>query len=132
MIMPKQDEDPAVLWKQLFVGLAEKTKMTNPNERDVGDVNSLLAGVRLIQPFDWMKWRVGWPTLEEIEDLSLADCVRHITRLVRSERYREDEVINGSMWQSLRNGELEKYCRTAYLRSGGTIVPTFEEMEKTK
>ena len=130
--MPAQNEDPAVLWEQLFIGLAEKSKMTNPDESDVGHLNSLLASVRLIQPFDWMKWQMGWPTLEEIEDLTLADCVRHITRLVRSERYREDEVVNGSMWQSLRSGKLEKYCRTAYLRSGGTIVPTFEEMERTK
>lgn len=116
-------------WQELFTGLAVAKQNTAPSESDLAIVVSLLAGVRLIQPFDWMKWQVMAPTLEEIPLMSLADCVRHLTALARAERYREADVVDGSFWYSLREGRIEAFCKTACVATGREIVPPLEELE---
>jgi hypothetical protein len=116
-------------WQELFTGLAVAKQNPAPSESDLATAVSLLAGVRLIQPFDWMKWQVMAPTLEEIPLVSLADCVRHLTALSRAERFREADVVDGSFWYSLREGRIEAFCETARTATGGEIVPPLEELE---
>jgi len=115
-------------WGDLFAGLAVAKGNTAPSESDLATMASLLAGVRLIQPFDWMKWQVMAPTLKEIPFASLADCVRHITALVRAERYREADVVDGSFWYSLREGRIEAFCEVARLATNTGIVLPLEEL----
>ncbi|MEY3806800.1 MAG: hypothetical protein RIR69_1612 [Actinomycetota bacterium] len=119
-------------WQKLFADFKTQAQISNPTEIDLATVHQILGSVRLIQPFDWMKWQVAWPSIDEIPQLSLGDCVRHITRMVRSDRYADEEVgvIHRTTWQMLLNGELESLCRTAFLHTGGAIVPPFAEMEQ--
>jgi hypothetical protein len=127
-MMKNTPEDIEQKWVDLFAGLAAARVIERPTESDLANVVSLLAGVRLIQPFDWMKWQVMAPSLDEIPSLSLADCVRHITALVRSERYREADVVDGSVWYSLCEGRIESICETARIATNAGIVPPLEEL----
>jgi hypothetical protein len=127
-MMKNTPEDIEQKWVDLFAGLAASRVIERPTESDLANVVSLLAGVRLIQPFDWMKWQVMAPSLDEIPSLSLADCVRHITALVRSERYREADVVDGSVWYSLCEGRIESICETARIATNAGIVPPLEEL----
>jgi hypothetical protein len=127
-MMKNTPEDIEQKWVGLFAGLAAARVIERPTESDLANVVSLLAGVRLIQPFDWMKWQVMAPSLDEIPSLSLADCVRHITALVRSERYREADVVDGSVWYSLCEGRIESICETARIATNAGIVPPLEEL----
>lgn len=117
-------------WEDLFAGLDAAKLNTAPSESDLATVVSLLAGVRLIQPFDWMKWQVIAPTLEEIPLVPLGDCVRHITALVRAERYREADIVDGSVWYSLTEGRIEAFCETACGATDGEIVPPLKELDE--
>ena len=110
-------------WSALFVGLDEAKRNTDFDELAVARVTALLASVRLVQPFDWMAWRAPHPTDAQIERLSLADCVRHITRIVRAERFGE-----GSVASAVGSGYLLALCRTAHRLSGGDVVSPLAEL----
>jgi hypothetical protein len=127
-MMKNTPQDIEQKWEDLFAGLATARDIERPTESDLATLVSLLAGVRLIQPFDWMKWKVMAPSLAEIPSLSLADCVRHVTALVRSERYREADVVDGAVWYSLREGRIEAICKAACVATNARIVPALEEI----
>lgn len=121
-------ENDEIRWQTLFVDLKTQANVINPTDLDLAKINKVLASVRLVQPFDWMAWKVFWPSLDEIPRLSLADCVRHLTRTVRSERFYDAVVTSRRTWVMLQDGSLEALCRTAFLHTGGAIVPPFDEM----
>jgi hypothetical protein len=118
--------DEAERWERLFEGLKEFAQIEDPDELQVGRVNSLLGSVHLIQPFKWTSWNKPFPEPEEIPDLSLVDCIKQITRISRFDRTNE-----GILWEVLRSGALEALCRTAHERSGGQIVGPLSNMEST-
>ena len=123
-------ENDATRWQNLFADLKVQANTINPTDSNLAQVNRILGSVRLIQPFNWPAWKVWWPQLDEIPHLSLADCVRHITRMVRAERFADAEVTSRPTWGMLVDGRLEALCRTAFLHTGGAIVPPFAEMDE--
>ena len=116
--------DEAQRWGRLFTGLADFAQIEYPHELQVGQVNSLLGSLHLIQPFKWTSWNVPFPSPEEIPGLTLVDCIKQITRLARADRTNE-----GILWGALRSGALEALCRTANERSGGQIVGLLSDLE---
>lgn len=111
-------------WERLFAGLERAAKNHDFGELAVAEVTALLASVRLVQAFDWMAWRALHPTDDEIAGLSLADCVRHITRIVRAERFGE-----GSVASAVGSGHLVQLCRTAHRLSGGHVVSPLDDIK---
>ena len=116
--------DEAERWERLFTGLKDFAQIKYPDELQVGQVNSLLGSVHLIQPFKWTSWNVPFPSPEEIPGLTLVDCIKQITRLARADRTNE-----GILWGALRSGVLEALCRTAHERSGAQVVGLLSDLE---
>ena len=110
-------------WDRVFAGLEEAAQVVEPDEASVGRVNALLGSVRLIQPFDWPNWREPFPQPEQIAHLSLADCIKQVTRLSPADRTQE-----GILWGALRAGVLLEICRVAKLRAGGGPVGSLADM----
>lgn len=118
--------DQAERWEQLFRGLDEFAHIENPTEIQVGEVNSLLGSLHLIQPFNWMSWNGPFPRIDEIASLSLIDCLKQITRISRADRTNE-----GILWASLRSGILGALCRSAQLHSGGQPISALRDLESS-
>ncbi len=115
--------DEAERWERLFSGLDELAKIENPDEIQVGKVNSLLGSVHLIQPFNWTSWNIPFPSTDEIPSLSLSDCVKQITRLSRADRTNE-----GVLWGALRSGILRALCNSAQQRAGGQRIGPLSDL----
>jgi hypothetical protein len=81
------------VWLRVFDGLAELAQLSWPSEGQVGQLNSLLGSVHMIQPFNWNAWEAPLPALHEIWGLSADDCVKHVTRLSRADRTNEGVVL---------------------------------------
>lgn len=116
--------DQAERWEQLFAGLDEFSLSETPTELQVAQLNRLLGSVRLIQPFNWTSWSAPFPATGDIATLSLADCIKHITRLSRADRTNE-----GILWGSLRAGILGALCHAAQLQSAGQSIGVLADLE---
>lgn len=116
--------DESHKWQQLIDEIAEYSNGSAPDELGVGHVNALLGSVRLIQSFPWPTWGAPMPTIEEIANLSLADCVRHITRISRADR-----TMEGTIWGSIQSGHLLALCQAAHRLAGNGMVPPLAELE---
>ena len=110
-------------WDRVFSGLKEAAQIAEPDEMDVYRAKAPLASVGLIQPFNWMAWNVPFPRPEDIPSLSLPDCVRQVTRLVRAERTQE-----GVLWAAIRSGALLEICQVAAVWTDGQVVPPISTM----
>jgi len=82
------------------------------------ELTKCLAALRLIQPFDWMQWPA--PPLSELDldQLDIHDCTRHVTRLVRADRFSENLLFG---W--IRSGHFRKLCETARRAAAGNRAP---------
>lgn len=111
-------------WQKLFEGLEEGARVEYPDELQVAKVAGALGSVGLVKPFRWTSWQVPFPSSEEIQSLSLVDCVRQITRVVRAERTNE-----GVLWGALRSGALVEMCRVAHRHTQGDVVGPLPDLE---
>ena len=105
------EQDTNQVWMRVFDGMAELAQSSWPSEGQVGQLNSLLGSVHMIQPFNWNAWEAPLPQLHEIWGLSADDCVKHVTRLSRADRTNE-----GVLWSALHGGALTLFCMVARLR----------------
>jgi hypothetical protein len=112
-------------WEQLFRGLEEAALIDTPNEIAVARVNVLLGSLHLVQPFNWMSWGAPFPTPDEIDSLSLENCIRHITRVSRADRTNE-----GVLWSTVQSGVLLAICKVAYRRAEGKTVGSLSDLAK--
>lgn len=110
----------------MFDRLEEANEVENPDEIQVARVGSALGSLGLIQPFRWTSWQAPVPTADEIPLLSLVDCVRQITRVVRANRTHE-----GVLWAALRSGALAEICRVAQRHTRGEVVSPLPDLEPT-
>lgn len=117
-------ESLAVKWQALFTMLVTSRALGLYSDLGVAQVNSCLGAVRLIQPFNWTNWYEPLPTLDEAKDLSLAQCVKQVTRLVRADRTQE-----GVLARSIEVGLLEALCRTAHEKSESGLIPIFQDLD---
>ena len=58
----QQDTDR--VWLRVFDGLAELAQLSWPSEGQVGQLNSLLGSVHMIQPFNWNAWEAPYILVE--------------------------------------------------------------------
>ena len=116
-------DDLALRWRRLYAGLKNAARIKDPTELDVVEINSLLGAVNLIQPFDWNAWAKPFPATEEIGNLSLEDCVRQITRIVRADRTQE-----GVLWMSIRSGAMFQLTAIAHRRANGEWIPSLAKL----
>ena len=111
-------------WEQLFTGLEEAATIDTPDEMLLARVNTWLGAVHLVQPFKWVSWGAPFPERAEIPLLSLVDCIKQITRIVRADRTNE-----GVLWGALQSGALIELCRVAHRHAAGQPIGRLEDLE---
>jgi hypothetical protein len=74
------------------------------------DLTELLYGCGLVLKFDWGRWgeQSGYGRGRSLEELTVADAVRVITALVRSDRF-----VDGALAASVEDGPLPLAIRAA-------------------
>lgn len=110
-------------WNQLLAKLSALETTTELSLKDHLEVVHQLGGLRLIQPFDWNAWGADVVPIADLGQLDIHDCVRHITRLVRADRFSE-----GVLAGALANGYLRALCVVARDRADGKPVPTLAKL----
>ena len=110
-------------WQDLLAALAEREATGMDGAWSAIDIHTLVYDLNLVQPFNWPQWPA--PPLEDTrpDDLSLRDCVRHITRIARQSRF-----VEGLFEACATEGQLGSLCRRAYELSAG-VVPTFSDLD---
>lgn len=111
-------------WRELFELLDQARYVDGPDELHLARVGSALGSVGLVKPFRWTSWRTPFPRVEEIPSLSLTDCVRQVTRIVRADRTNE-----GILWGALQSGDLAAICRVAHRLNAGEVVGPLDDLE---
>lgn len=111
-------------WQDLLVACDECETQGPGGAWTTGDIHSLVYACNLVQPFDWPEWAATQSGDTRPEDLSLRDCVRHITRIARQSRF-----VDGLFEAVVAEGELGRLCRRARELSGG-MVPTFTDLDE--
>ena len=105
-------------WEALISEIENFDPMMGRDEMSVAKLNVKIGSLHLVQPFNWNAWEADFPTHEQIAQLSLADCVRHITRLVRLNRFAEGVLSN-----AIASGDLLALCVQARKQANGRPVP---------
>ena len=116
-------------WTTLFNEISileEQAQSSTGNPNTLGVVRAL-ASLRLVQVFNWNKWiqdRGGWPTADDIDTLSMFDCIRLFTAVVRSDRFNE-----GALAGFAGAGLLRKVAVRAHDQSLDAEVPSLPEIQ---
>mgnify|MGYP006291418149 CR=1 FL=1 len=122
------DEEPK--WSDVFEQLAEFeiASRTDRYSRSEMRLAIALSAVGLVQAFNWPAWviaRGGHVQKDEVDQLSLFDCVRGMTAIKRVDR-----VCEGSLTDAVRSGKVRAICSRAYSLSGGIRVPPLPEIQE--
>jgi hypothetical protein len=110
--------DIATRWNNLLETLERLENSTDLASRDHLDVVQQLGGLRLVQPFDWNAWGAESIPVANLGRLDMDECVRHITRIVRADRFSE-----GVLAGAVTSGYLRAICTVARDRANGSRVP---------
>ncbi len=114
--------DIETTWQQLIDAVtALETKLSH-DERDQVAMKQAIAKLHLVQPFDWMQWSAPMLSEVDVDSLSIEDCVRHITRLVRGDRFAENLLAG---W--IREGYFRTLCEAARRKADGKPVPSLRQ-----
>lgn len=105
----------------MFQAIAQLATESYWSELDAGQLSSLLGGVGLVQPFNWNAWKEPSPEIHELWMLSESDCIRHVTRIVRAERFNEG-VLRGAV----KSGRLSVLCTVALGHTRGAKISLLE------
>ena len=111
--------DYETTWQQL---IAEVTALESKTFHEPGDhlpMKRVMGRLNLVQPFKWMDWQA--PPISEVDlsQLDINDCVRHITRLVRGDRFAE-----GLLASWIQGSYFRKLCEAARHQAAGKRAPT--------
>ena len=110
-------------WTQLFASVTRAAQSETFESPYLSDVANLLYSLNLVQPFDWSHWGVPFEEPKDLWQLDINDCIRHITRIVRSDRFCE-----GNLHLATRSGTVAKLCLVAFERTGGKRAPKLKEV----
>jgi hypothetical protein len=112
-------DDIDARWEALMQEIEKLSNSSSPSEGELARLNVKIGALHLVQPFDWNAWEA--PPLDQIEigQLTLADCVRHITRLVRLNRFAE-----GVLMSAVAEGDLMALVTQARKQAGGRPIPS--------
>jgi hypothetical protein len=111
-------------WQDLLAALEEREAAGMDGAWSAIDIHTLVYALNLVQPFNWPQWSVPPIFDTRPADLSLKDCVRHITRITRQSRF-----VEGLFEACATEGQLGWLCRRAY-ELGGGVVPTFTDLDE--
>lgn len=111
--------DPENTWQQLISAVSALETKSAHDERDHVMMKNCLAGLNLVQPFDWMGWQEPPLSEVDIDRLDIDGCVRHITRLVRADRFCENLLAG---W--IQGGDFRKLCEAARRQTAGKRAPS--------
>ena len=110
--------DYETTWQQLIDAVTALESRTTHDERDQIVMKNCLARLNLVQPFDWMQWQELPVSEVDIDQLDVYGCVRHITRLVRADRFCENLLAG---W--IQGGYFRKLCEAARHQAAGKRAP---------
>jgi hypothetical protein len=111
--------DIETTWQQLINAIAALETKLSHDERDQVAMKQAIAELHLVQPFNWMQWEAPMLSEVDIDGLSIEDCVRHITRLVRGDRFAENLLAD---W--IHEGYFRTLCEAARRKADGKPVPS--------
>ena len=111
--------DYETAWQQLIDAIAALESKIPHNERDHITMKNCLGRLNLVQPFKWMDWPALPISEVDLDQLDINDCVRHITRLVRGDRFME-----GLLASWIQSGHFRKLCEAARRASAGKRAPS--------
>lgn len=81
------------------------------------EITGWLGRLHLVQPYNWRSWTAEFPSISEIESLTVDECVLHVTRLARLDR-----VQGGLLMSCASSGLLRALCeRIAHLVERGRV-----------
>ena len=111
--------DYETTWQQLIDAIAALESKTVHEAGDHLPMKRIIGRLNLVQPFKWMDWPA--PPLSEValDQLDINDCVRHITRLVRGDRF-----MDGLLASWIQSGHFRKLCEAARRASAGKRAPS--------
>ena len=109
-------------WQQLIDAVTALETHPTHDERDHVAMKSCIAKLHLVQPFDWMQWQAPMLSEVDIDELSIDDCIRHITRLVRGDRFAENLLAG---W--IHEGYFRALCEVARREADGKPVPSLRK-----
>ena len=105
-------------WDELIKDLETLSLGGEQSELRMVHFTLKLAQLNLIQPFDWMHWHEPYPATAQVKMMDLETAVKHITRIVRADRFME-----GTLMACIKSGLLLGLCLVARERSHGEQVP---------
>lgn len=114
--------DIETTWQQLIDAVTALETHPTHDERDHVVMKSCIAKLHLVQPFDWMQWQAPMLSEVDIDELSIDDCIRHITRLVRGDRFAENLLAG---W--IHEGYFRALCEVARRKADGEPVPSLRK-----
>jgi hypothetical protein len=113
--------DIATRWNNLLETLERLERLENSTDlvgKDHLTVVQQLGGLHLVQPFNWNAWGAEMVPVANLGQLDMDDCVRHITRIVRADRFSE-----GVLAGAVTSGYLRAICTVARDCANGSRVP---------
>ena len=113
---------PEQRWEDLIAELAEMASAPWPNEVRVAYLMPRFGRLNLVQPFDWMQWQAPMLSEVDIDELTIDDCIRHITRLVRGDRFAENLLAG---W--IHEGYFRALCEVARREADGKPGPSLRK-----
>lgn len=105
-------------WNQLLETLGTLEESNQIGDDEHLSVVQQLGALRLVQPFNWNAWGAEVISVADLDQLDIYDCVRHITRIVRADRFSE-----GILAGMISSGYLRVLCSVARRRAAGKPVP---------
>ena len=114
--------DIETTWQQLIDAVTALETNPAQEERDHVAMKICLARLNLVQPFDWMQWPELPLSEVDIDRLDIHGCVRHITRLVRADRFCENFLAG---W--IQGGDFRMLCEAARRQTSGKRAPTLRK-----
>ena len=111
--------DIETTWQQLIDAVSALETKSTHDERDHIVMKNCLARLNLVQPFDWMQWQELPLSEVDIERLDVHGCVRHITRLVRADRFCENLLAG---W--IQGGDFRRLCEAVRRQADGRRAPS--------
>lgn len=114
--------DIETTWQQLIDAVTALEANPTHDERGHVAMKKYLGQLRVVQPFDWMHWEAPALTEVDLEQIDLHDCIRHITRLVRGDRFAENSL---SSW--ILSGHFRALCEAAARKANGQPTPALSK-----
>ncbi len=114
-------------WDELIQLLKEYAPL-EWHEMDLVKLKGSIARVGgLVQPFDWMRWREPFPQGIQLVPMDLQTVVKHVTRIVRGERFYENSLL----MHVQQGGLLSLVLRGRYLTGGDPVPNVFPRERRT-